>query len=156
MSFQVPRGTRGVRQPAFLNPALKVLNKFMSGRIRKTGKAFGSMPALVLTTIGAKSGLERSTPVGYFPDGQDRWLIVASFAGAANNPAWYHNIAAHPDRVRIEIGGRTENVTAEELHGAERDAAWKNITATAERFAEYQEKTDRELPILRLTGASAS
>lgn len=151
MSFEAPRGTRGVPQPAFLKPVFKALNKFMSGRIRKTGRAFGTMHALVLTTVGAKSGLERSTPVAYFPDGKDRWLIVASFAGAVNNPAWYHNIAADPDQVRIEIGGRTENVTAEELHGAQRDAAWKQIVAASDRFAGYQQKTDRTLPILRLS-----
>lgn len=72
-----------------------------------------------------------------------------------NNPAWYHNIAAHPDRVRIDIGGRTEDVTAEELHGAERESAWKQIAAASDRFAGYQEKTDRELPILRLTAHRA-
>jgi deazaflavin-dependent oxidoreductase (nitroreductase family) len=155
MSFEAPRGTRGAAQPAFLMPVFKALNKFMSGRIRKTGKAFGTMPALVLTTVGAKSGLERSTPVAHFPDGHGNWLIVASFAGSANNPAWYHNIAAHPDQVRIEIDGRTVNVTTEELHGAERDAAWKEITAASDRFAGYQEKTDRQLPILRLTARRA-
>ncbi|MGH3560345.1 MAG: nitroreductase/quinone reductase family protein [Mycobacterium sp.] len=151
VSFDTPRGTRGVATPGFLKPIFKLFNKFVAGRIRKTGEAFGTMPALVLRTVGAKSGLERTTPVGYFPDGQGKWLIVASYAGAATNPAWYHNIAAHPDQVRIDIDGRTVNVAAEELHGSERDAAWKQITAAANRFAQYQEKTDRQLPILRLT-----
>jgi deazaflavin-dependent oxidoreductase (nitroreductase family) len=75
---------------------------------------------------------------------------VASAAGAARNPAWYHNLAAHPDQVQIEVGGHKIAVTAEELHGAERDEAWRQITATAPRFAQYQQKTDRELPVIRL------
>lgn len=137
--------------PGFLKPVMKLFNKYAAQQICKSGKAFGSMPALVLTTIGAKSGQERTSPVAYFPDGDGKWLIVASYAGAAKNPAWYHNIAAHPDQVRIEVEGRMVNVTAEELRGPERDAAWKQITAAADRFAEYQEKTDRQLPILRLS-----
>jgi deazaflavin-dependent oxidoreductase (nitroreductase family) len=79
--------------------------------------------ALVLTTIGRKNGVERQTPVGWFPGQDDSWLIVASAAGAARNPAWYHNLAAHPDQVWIETAGRKAAVTAEQLHGAERDEA---------------------------------
>ena len=75
---------------------------------------------------------------------------MASAAGAAGNPAWYYNIAAHPDRVRVEVDGRTIEVTAEQLHGAERDQAWQQITSAAPRFASYQDKTDRELPVIRL------
>ena len=108
------------------------------------------MPALVLTTVGAKSGIERRAPLAYVPDGQGHWLIVAAYAGAATNPAWYHNIAAHPDQVTIEVDGHTRAVTAEELHGAERDQAWRLITAELDRFAKYQEKTDRQLPVIRL------
>jgi deazaflavin-dependent oxidoreductase (nitroreductase family) len=62
--------------------------------------------ALVLTTIGRKSGRERQTPVGWFPGKDDGWLIVASAAGAARNPAWFHNLAAHPDKVWMEMPGR--------------------------------------------------
>ena len=63
--------------------------------------------ALILTTVGAKSGAKRTNPVGWFPGHEGSWLIVASAAGAARNPAWYHNIAAHPDEVQIEMKGRT-------------------------------------------------
>jgi deazaflavin-dependent oxidoreductase (nitroreductase family) len=92
--------------------------------------------------------------VGGFPGTDGSWLIVASAAGAARNPAWYHNIAAHTDQVKIELGGRAIPVTAEQLHGAEREEAWRQITAAASRFAAYQRKTDRELPIIRLTPRS--
>jgi len=142
--------------PTALKPVIKIFNGLIAGRIRKTGKAFGTMPALVLTTVGAKSGIERRAPLAYIPDGQGNWLIVAAYAGAANNPAWYHNIAANPDRVTIEIDGRTLAVTAEELHGAERDRAWQQITDAYDRFAKYQDKTDRQLPVIRLTVSPAT
>jgi deazaflavin-dependent oxidoreductase (nitroreductase family) len=149
MSFTTPNGSRGVSQPGLAKSFLKFFNKFSAGRIRKTGK-FGELPSLVLTTVGSKSGLERTTPLAYFPDDKS-WLIVASFAGAAKNPSWYYNLAAHPDKVSIEFSGRRESVVAEQLHGAEREAAWRRITAASQRFADYQSKTDRELPVIRLT-----
>ena len=150
MSFNTRSGSRGVSQPDFFKRFLKLFNKNSAGRIRKSGK-FGELPSLVLTTVGSKSGLERKTPLAYFPADDGGWLIVASYAGAAKNPDWYYNLAAHPDRVSIEFGERTESVAAEQLHGPERDAAWRQIIAASQRFADYQEKTDRELPIIRLT-----
>jgi deazaflavin-dependent oxidoreductase (nitroreductase family) len=84
------------------------------------------------------------------------WLIVASANGAIGNPAWYYNIAAHPDKVRIELDGRKIPVLAEQLHGAERDQAWQQIIASAPRFAQYEQKTDRELPIIRLVARSGA
>jgi deazaflavin-dependent oxidoreductase (nitroreductase family) len=125
----------------------------MAGRrIRRTGKMMGlGFNALILTTVGAKSGAERTNPVGWFPGKDGSWLIVASAAGAARNPAWYHNIAAHPAQVKIELDGRTIPVTAQQLHGAERNEAWGQIAAAAPRFAGYQRKTDRQLPVIRLT-----
>jgi deazaflavin-dependent oxidoreductase (nitroreductase family) len=112
--------------------------------------------ALVLTTVGRKSGLERTSPVGWFPGTDGSWLIVASAAGAPGNPAWYYNIAAHPDKIQIEVEGRKQAVTAAQLHGAERAEAWTQITAAAPRFAQYQQKTDRELPIIRLIPGSSA
>ena len=152
MSFDTPDGTRGGRQPGG-GPIVRWLTKRMIKRIRRTGKAFG-FNALVLTTIGRKSGVERTTPVGRFPGPDDSWLIVASAAGGARNPAWYYNLGAHPDQVQIEFAGRTVPVKAEQLHGAEREEAWRKITAAAPRFTKYEEKTDRELPIVRLVARS--
>ena len=77
-------------------------------------------PSLVLTTVGAKSGAPRHTPVAYFPDGPDSWLIVASAAGAAEKPDWYYNLRAHPDDVQIQLAGRSYAVCAEQLKGAAR------------------------------------
>lgn len=153
MSFTPPKGTRGVRMPAAAQTLIKWVNGLMANRIAKSGKAFGTMPALVLTTVGRKSGEERRTPLAYIAEGPDRWLIIAAYAGAVQNPAWYYNLAANPDRVSVELGGRTHHVAVEELHGDERDLAWKRITQADSRFAKYQSKTDRQLPIIRLTAA---
>jgi deazaflavin-dependent oxidoreductase (nitroreductase family) len=153
MSFDTTAGTRGGRQPAGL--AARWANNLMAGRIRKGGAKFLGFNALVLITVGRKSGVERRTPVGWFPGLDGSWLIVASAAGATGNPAWYYNIAAHPDQVQIEVEGRTVPVLAEQLHGPDRAAAWQEITTAAPRFARYQQKTDRELPIIRLTPRSA-
>ncbi|MEV0948444.1 nitroreductase/quinone reductase family protein [Rhodococcus sp. NPDC049939] len=151
MSFDTPNGTRGARQPG-AGPLMRWMNRFVMNRIRRKGAKTMGMNALVLTTVGRKTGQPRSTPVSYFADGDNSWLIVASAAGAPKNPAWYYNIAAHPDRVQIEMGNRRVDVTAAQLHGAERTRAWQQITETAPRFAKYGRQTDRELPVIRLTG----
>jgi deazaflavin-dependent oxidoreductase (nitroreductase family) len=152
VSFDTHAGTRGARQPAGL--IVRSVNKVAAGRIRRKGGKFMGFNALILTTIGRKSGAERTNPVGWFPGKDGSWLIVASAAGAAGNPAWYYNIAAHPDKVRIEVEGRTVAVAAEQLQGAERSEAWEQIVATAPRFGKYQQKTDRELPVIRLMARS--
>ena len=152
MSFDTTAGTRGGRQPGGF--AFRWGNQLMAGRVRKGRAKFLGFNALVLTTVGRKTGIERTTPVGWFPGPDGSWLIVASAAGAKGNPAWYYNLAAHPDQVQIEIDGRKVPVTAEQLHGAEREQAWQQVITAAPRFAQYQVKTDRELPIIRLTPRS--
>jgi deazaflavin-dependent oxidoreductase (nitroreductase family) len=150
MSFDTRPGTRGSRQP--VGRLFRWMNTMMARRIRrKGGGTFMGMNALVLTTVGRKSGQQRTTPVAWFPGQDGSWLIVASAGGAAGNPAWYYNIAAHPDQVQLEVEGRTVPVVARQLHDAERDQAWKQITASTPRFAQYQLKTDRELPLIQLT-----
>lgn len=152
MSFDTHAGTRGARQPA--GPVVRWVNKLAAGRIRRKGGKFMGFNALILTTVGRKSGAERTNPVGWFPGKDGSWLIVASAAGAQANPAWYYNIAAHPDQVQIEVEGHRVPVVAEQLHGAERTEAWQQIVATAPRFGQYQQKTDRELPVIRLVARS--
>jgi deazaflavin-dependent oxidoreductase (nitroreductase family) len=153
MSFDTTAGTRGARQPSGF--ALRAVNRLMARRIRrKGGGQVMGFNALLLTTVGRKTGTERTTPVGWFPGKDGSWLIVASANGAAGNPAWYYNIAAHPDQVQIEVAGRKVAVVAEQLHGTERAEAWQQISASAPRFAGYQQKTDRELPIIRLVPRS--
>jgi deazaflavin-dependent oxidoreductase (nitroreductase family) len=100
---------------------------------------------------GRKSGRERTTPLGYVADGNGGWLIAASANGAAGIPAWYRNLAAAPGKARIEVNGTTVQVAAEQLHGADRAAAWHTLSTAIPRFAGYPEKTDREIPVIRLT-----
>jgi deazaflavin-dependent oxidoreductase (nitroreductase family) len=152
MGFDTPAGTRGARQP-LAGLRVRWANKTAASRFRRTGKMLG-FNGLILTTVGARSGAERTNPVGWWPGPDGSWLIVAAAAGAARNPAWYHNIAAHPDKVQIEVDGRRIRVTAEQLHGAERAKAWRQIAAAAPRFAQYQRKTDRELPVIHLVPRS--
>ncbi len=111
------------------------------------------MDLLYLTTVGAKSGQERMAAVSRFPDSDRSWLVVASSGGSASHPGWYHNIAAHPAQVWVEAGGRRHQVTAEQLDGDERERAWQRITASQPRYAGYQRKTDRSIPVIRLTRA---
>jgi len=152
MGFDTPAGTRGGRQPR-TGLILRLINKNAASRFRRTGKMLG-FNGLILTTVGAKTGAERTSPVGWWPGPDGSWLIVAAANGAARNPAWYHNIAAHPDEVRIEVDSRKIRVTAEQLHGAARTEAWREIAAATPRFAQYQDKTDRELPVIRLVPQS--
>lgn len=152
MTFDTRNGTRGARQPG--GKAMLWMNKLMTKRVRRTGRGPG-FNALVLSTVGRKTGAARETPVGWFPGNDGSYLIVASAAGAPRNPAWYYNLAAHPDRVQVETGdGRKIPVTAHELHGPERDEAWRQIITMAPRFAGYQDKTDRQIPVIRLTPRS--
>ena len=102
MSFDTRAGTRGGWQPGTGGPIGRWLTKRAVNRIRRTGKAIG-FDALVLTTIGRKTGVERTTPVGRFPGKDGSWLIVASAAGGPRHPAWYYNLAAHPEKVQIEM-----------------------------------------------------
>lgn len=155
--FDTPAGTRGSRQTSS-GPFDRWLNELAARRrlVRKVFSKLMGCDAVVLTTIGRKSGTERTTVVGCFPGKDGSWLIVAAAGGTAVNPAWYHNIAAHPDEVQIEVEGRKVAVTAGQLHGAERAEAWQQITVAAPQFARFQRKTDRELPVIRLTPRSVS
>ena len=153
-TFDARPGTRGTRQPR--GRLVLWINNFVAGRVRKGSKTPGlDFDMLLLTTTGRKSGLERTSPLGWVSDGNGGWLIAASASGAAGIPAWYHNLAAAPDKARIEINGATIPVSAEQLHGTEREAAWQTLTAGIPRFGTYAEKTDREIPVIRLTPRSS-
>ncbi|BBZ23109.1 nitroreductase/quinone reductase family protein [Mycolicibacter hiberniae] len=155
MSFTNSRGTRGATQPA--NTILtRAVNRLLAWRIRRGGRLLGNTYGLVLTTVGRRTGTARSTPVSYFPDGDGRWLIVASAAGAAKNPSWFFNLAAHPDKVQIELPDRTVAVHAEQLHGHQREVAWQQIASASKLFKRYAQKTDRELPVILLTQQRAA
>jgi deazaflavin-dependent oxidoreductase (nitroreductase family) len=103
---------------------------------------------IILSTRGAKSGQIRRTPlVRIEHDG--RYLVVASKGGAARNPAWYHNIKAHPD-VQIQDGAVTANYSAREIESDERAAWWSLAVKEWPFFEEYAGKTERLIPLLEL------
>jgi deazaflavin-dependent oxidoreductase (nitroreductase family) len=146
---KLPGGTRGTRQPpGFL---ARLLMPIMMRVHRRSGDRFQGQNLLYLTTLGAKSGELRTNPVARFDDGGPGWIIVASAGGTARHPGWYHNIVANPDQVRAEVSGRTHRVTVDQLDGEPRDRAWAAVIAESPRFQGYTTKTDRVLPVLRLT-----
>jgi deazaflavin-dependent oxidoreductase (nitroreductase family) len=114
-----------------------------------TASDFAGMTLLLLHHIGAKSGERRINPVAYLPDG-DRYVIFASKGGAPTNPAWYHNLKAHPDAT-IEVGDSTLPVVATEATGSEREALFEAQAQRSPQFGEYQNKTDRQIPVMILT-----
>ena len=147
-----PRGTRGRESPRLLRPLMRAMSRLSVPLYHRFGDRMRVMgrPLLLLTTLGAKSGKVRKTILASFPDGDNAWLVVASSGGSAKHPAWYVNMARNPDRVSIEIGRRQFKVEPQSLRGAERAEAWRRIVSLAPGYAAYQEKTDREIPIVRL------
>jgi len=115
----------------------------------KVGGQFEGFPLLLLTSTGAKSGAQRVNPVGYF-DIDGRIYIVGSAAGRDNNPAWVHNIRANP-RVTIEIGSQAPKpATVRELPRDERDSIYEIVVQRAPGFGEYEERTERRIPVFEL------
>ena len=146
-----PNGTRGFKAPRGFRPLAR-----LHARIYKLvgGRGHGNM--VVLTTLGSRSGLQRSSTVASFPEGDGTRLVVASMGGEARHPSWYVNLAKNPDHVFLQVGGERFRVQPTSLHGAERATAWTRITSEASNFAEYQTKTDREIPVVRLTRAASN
>ena len=149
MSVQkLPAGSRGSRQPpGFLG---RIFTPLAIRMHRRAGDRFQGMDLVYVTTVGAKTGERRTTPVARFDDGGGGWVVVASSGGTAQHPGWYHNICAHPDEVWAEVGGKTYHVSVDQLEGEERERAWAVVVARSPRFQGYTTKTDRVLPVLRL------
>lgn len=113
------------------------------------GGMFEGKNVLLLTTIGAKSGAERLSPLVYTRDG-DNLVIAASMGGAPKNPAWFHNLVANP-KVTVEVGSERFEATAVVIEDrAERDRLYAGMVAHSEGFADYETKTTRVIPIVVL------
>lgn len=112
------------------------------------GGPFEGATMLLITTTGAKSGLQRTTPLVYLPDG-DRVVIFASKAGAPTNPDWYHNLKANPE-VTIEVGADAYQATAVEISGAERDTLFAAQVERMPGFQAYADGTTRVIPVIAL------
>jgi deazaflavin-dependent oxidoreductase (nitroreductase family) len=115
----------------------------------KVGGPWAHTPLLLLTTIGAKSGARRTTPMGYMPDG-DRLIVFASAGGTPTHPGWYHNLLAHPE-VTVEVGAETFDAIAAVTKDAERDRLWIKGVELYPSLAEHQAKTTRQTPVIVLS-----
>ena len=115
------------------------------------GGTLQGKPIVVVTTIGAKSGNPRKVPVMRVEhDGS--YAVVASKGGAPTHPVWYHNLVAHP-HVKLQDGPTTRDYVARESSGAEREAWWVRAVQAWPDYAQYQERTDRVIPVFVLDPA---
>ncbi|MGC5361734.1 nitroreductase/quinone reductase family protein [Streptomyces sp. DT24] len=117
----------------------------------KVGGPFEGGDLLLLTTTGARSGIERTTPLGYVRHGESL-LIVGSNLGAPHHPDWYHNLLAHPV-VRVEVVTRSFQALAVPAEGARRDELFAHAVRTASGYGDYQARTTRVLPVVVLERA---
>jgi deazaflavin-dependent oxidoreductase (nitroreductase family) len=125
----------------------KVIEEFHANA-GKVGGQFAGAPMIIITHTGAKSGKTYTSPLVYSKDG-DRYVIIASKAGAPKNPSWYHNLVAHPE-VTVEIGTEKFKARAVEAKGAERDRLFEAQAKMMPQFNEYQKKTSRKIPVIAL------
>ncbi|MFK4547468.1 deazaflavin-dependent oxidoreductase (nitroreductase family) [Streptomyces tendae] len=116
--------------------------------LRDTG-----LPVIVLTTRGARSGKLRKTPLMRV-EHEGRYAAVASLGGAPKHPVWYFNVTADP-RVELQDGPVKQDMTAREVTGAEKAEWWERAVAAFPPYADYQEKTDREIPVFVLEPSEA-
>ncbi len=116
------------------------------------GAEMKGKPIILLTTVGAKSGKIRKTPLMRVEhDGE--YAVVASLGGAPKNPVWYYNIKAHP-QVELQDGEVNKEYEAREVFDDEKAAWWERAVEAWPDYAEYQTKTDRQIPVFVLTPVS--
>ncbi len=116
--------------------------------LRDTG-----LPVVVFTTRGARSGKIRKNPLMRV-EHDGAYAMVASQGGAPQHPSWYHNLRAHPDQVTVQDGPEPWDGVAREVTGAEKAQWWERAVAAYPSYAEYQRRTDREIPVFVVERAS--
>jgi deazaflavin-dependent oxidoreductase (nitroreductase family) len=125
-----------------------LIYKASGGRFASTGPL--TIPQLTLTTIGRKSGKERTVQLGYTEDGDDV-LVVASNFGGTNHPAWSYNLDANPT-ANILLGSDSKEVVATRLTDSEKAILWPKIADTIPQMKTYVKRTERNIKVYRLTG----
>jgi deazaflavin-dependent oxidoreductase (nitroreductase family) len=143
--LSAPDGGQG---PVTNDVNARFIEEFRANAGSIPGDVGDAIDFLLVTVIGAKSGKHRTVPLGYFDiDGQI--VIIASMAGSPRDPAWYINMRANPE-VTVELGAASYQANAVELGGADRDALFATACERAPVFAEYQKKTERKIPLIKL------
>jgi deazaflavin-dependent oxidoreductase (nitroreductase family) len=127
----------------------KIIEEFRANRGRVGGMWAGTT-LILIHHIGARTGIERITPLACNPQPDGRFVIVASNGGASAHPAWYYNLKANP-RITVEVGTQTVTVLAEELDGTARAGLWPKLVAESPDIAEFQVRTARQIPVFMLT-----
>lgn len=135
--------------------ALKTMNTLhravLKASFGKLGWNAGSMPVVELTTTGRKSGAPRTVLLTSPIQEGDAIIVVASKGGEDTHPAWFLNLRDEPE-VQVALGGKpAQPYTATVLPDAERDALWPQVASSYKGYAGYQTKTDRKIPLVRLT-----
>jgi deazaflavin-dependent oxidoreductase (nitroreductase family) len=140
-----------MRRQKFSDAQMKAMNAVHRAVLTVTGGRFGwtlgSMPAVELHTTGSVSGLQRSTMLTAPLHGDARWVFVASKGGDDRDPQWYRNLVAHPDAT-LSARGKTHTVHTRTANSAEKAELWPQIVAANSRYAEYQLKTTRDIPVV--------
>ena len=113
------------------------------------GTELKGKPVILLTTVGAKTAKLRKTPLMRV-EHNGEYAVVASLGGAPKNPVWFHNIVKHP-RVELQDGAATGDYEAREVFGEEKASWWQRAVEVWPDYADYQRKTDREIPVFVLT-----
>jgi deazaflavin-dependent oxidoreductase (nitroreductase family) len=135
-----------------MNAVHRGILKLSGGRL---GWRFGSMPVLELTTVGAKSGQRRTVMLTSPVQQGQALVIVASRGGDSHHPGWFHNLRANPD-VQVAIAGKPKRpMRARVATPEERAALWPQVIAAYKGYANYQTKTDREIPLVWLEPVTA-
>ena len=122
--------------------------RLTGGRI---GRRFRGAPVLLLNHLGRKTGKPRTTPLMYLRDGDDLFL-VASKGGSHKHPVWWLNLQANP-RATVEVDGEKFSVIAEQVSKEEKHRLWPKLVEMYADYDDYQRRTDRDIPVIRLRGA---
>ena len=117
--------------------------------MQQPGRPQITVPALLLTTTGRKSGERYIFPLFYGETGEGGYIVVASKGGAPQHPGWYRNLLAHPD-VEVQVGTKKLKARARTATGNERARLWQKALQFWPPYADYQKKTEREIPVVVL------
>lgn len=139
-------------------PTLRVIDKVHTFLYRASRGLIGSrmdgLDVLLLSTVGQKTGKVRRVPLPYFRSGS-KYLLIGSYGGNPKNPHWVNNLIKNP-RVEVQVGSRSWSTLARVAQGEEREQLWKQLTYDFPRYANYQKKTTRQIPVVVLEPAGSA